>query len=182
MPEKHPIIYAFIDSQNLNLGVGKDIYRNKKCIYKGWRLDYKKFRIYLRNKFHVQKAVLFIGYVPSNKQLYNQLKSYGYTLVFKPTTKDGHGKFKGNVDAELVLHVAAVEYRNYDKAVIVSGDGDFYCLYKYLIQYQKLLNIVIPNTKSESSLLKDLHSYKIFVKFDREKIEFKTKKMGGVAV
>jgi len=40
----HSIIYTFIDSQNLNLGTGKDIYKNGKLIYKGWRLDFKKFR------------------------------------------------------------------------------------------------------------------------------------------
>jgi len=36
-------VYAFIDSQNLNLGTSKDIYRNRKLIYKGWKLDFKKF-------------------------------------------------------------------------------------------------------------------------------------------
>jgi len=31
-----------------------------------------------------------------------------------------------------VLYAAAIEYSNYDKAVIVSGDGDFYCLHEFL--------------------------------------------------
>ncbi len=44
------IIYAFIDSQNLNLGVKNDIVRNGKIIYTGWPLDYKKLIIYLKNK------------------------------------------------------------------------------------------------------------------------------------
>jgi len=38
-----------------------------------------------------------------------------------------NGKIRGNVDAELVLH-AMIEIQNYEKAVIVSGDGDFHCL------------------------------------------------------
>ena len=38
-------VYAFIDSQNLNLGTSKDIYKNGKLIYKGWKLDFKKFGI-----------------------------------------------------------------------------------------------------------------------------------------
>lgn len=63
------------------------IYRHGKKIYKGWCLNYKKFRRYLADKFRVSKAFLFIGYILSNKYLYNHLKSYGYELVFKPTTK-----------------------------------------------------------------------------------------------
>ena len=43
--------YAFIDSQNLNLGVKSQ----------GWKLDWRKFRQYLRNKYGVVKAYLFIG-------------------------------------------------------------------------------------------------------------------------
>lgn len=170
---KRRVVYAFIDSQNLNLGTNKNIYRNKKLIYKGWKLDFKKFRRYLADKFHVRKAFLFIGYIKSNQRLYNQLQSCGYNLVFKPTVKDNSGKPKGNVDAELVLHAAAIEFRNYDKAVIVSGDGDFRCLHEYLERKGKLLGIVIPNRKSESSLLRKFQKYKYFLVRDKRKVEKK---------
>lgn len=173
MKKKHPIIYAFIDSQNLNLGTRKDIYRGKKKIYTGWRLDFKKFRRYLSDKFRVTKAFLFIGYIKQNEKLYRQLKSFGYELVFKPTTKDGFGKPKGNIDAELVLHSAVIQYPKFDKAVIVSGDGDFYCLHEYLEKNKKLLRIIIPNSKSESSLLKKFQSYKTFLEHEQEKLEYK---------
>jgi len=63
------------------------------------------------------------------------------------------GKIKGNVDAELVLH-AMVEYPNYDKAVIVSGDGDFHCLVKYLKNNGKLLKLMVPDNSRYSSLLR----------------------------
>ena len=105
--------------------------------------------------------------------MYKKLKSYGYDLVFKPTVRDNQGKPKGNVDAELVLYSAAVEYKNYDKAVIVSGDGDFYCLHEFLVRKGKLLRIVIPNVKSESSLLKPFQKYKTFIIYDKNKLEFK---------
>ncbi|MBU1104417.1 NYN domain-containing protein [Candidatus Parcubacteria bacterium] len=170
---KHPPIYAFIDSQNLNLGTSKDIYRNGKLIYKGWKLDFKKFRRYLLDKFRVSKALLFIGYIPQNKSLYNKLKSYGYELVFKPTVKDNEGKPKGNVDAELVLHSAAIEFANYDKAVIVAGDGDYRCLHEYLIRNKKLSQIIIPNRYSESSLLKDFQKYKIFLYREKENLQLR---------
>ena len=54
--KKRLIIYAFIDSQNLNLGTSKDLFKNKKLIYRGWKLDFKKFQIYLKNKFKASKA------------------------------------------------------------------------------------------------------------------------------
>ena len=170
---KRKTIYAFIDSQNLNLGTSKDIYKKGIRIYKGWKLDFKKFRKYLADKFRVTKAFLFIGYIPKNKNLYRRLKIYGYELVYKPTVKDKHGKPKGNVDAELILHAAAIEYKNYHKAVIVAGDGDYRCLYDFLISKKKLLRIIIPNEKSESSLLKPFQQYKTFLIFDRNKVELR---------
>ena len=173
MKKKYPIIYAFIDSQNLNLGTNKDVYNKRgKKIYKGWKLDYKKFRVYLKDKFHVSKAFLFIGYIRGNERLYNNLKRWGYELIFKPTVKDNSGKSKGNIDAELVLYSAAIEYRNYDKAVIVSGDGDFHCLHKYLDENKKLLKIIIPNMKSESSLLRQFQHYKFFIEYEKVKLEY----------
>ena len=174
LPRRTPrsIIYAFIDSQNLNLGTSKDVYKGKQRIYKGWKLDFKKFRQYLNDKFRVKKAFLFIDYIKQNEKLYKHLESDGYNLVYKPTVKDNFGKPKGNVDAELVLHAAAIEYPNYEKAVIVSGDGDFACLHEYLEKNNKLLRIIIPNSKSESSLLKRFHKYKTFIEFEKEKLKF----------
>jgi len=169
--KRRETIYAFIDSQNLNLGTKKDIYHGRKRIHKGWELDFKKFRIYLKNKFRVSKTFLFIGYVKKYQKLYKQLEGQGYDLVFKPTVKDGRGSFKGNVDAELVLYAARIQFKKYDKAVIVSGDDDCYCLHKELERESKLLKIVIPNSKSESSLLKKFQKYKVFIQREREKLE-----------
>ncbi len=165
------IVFAFIDSQNLNLGTSKDLYIGAKKIYTGWKLDFKKFRQYLFDKFRVKKAFLFIGYIAQNEPMYAKLKSYGYELVFKPTVKDHQGKPKGNVDAELVLHSVAIEYPKYDQAVIVSGDGDFHCLHEFLEKEKKLLSIIIPNTKTESSLLKRFQQYKTFIIYDKAKLE-----------
>ena len=174
MNQKRRQIYTFIDSQNLNYGTCKNIYnKRKKLVYKGWKLDFKKFRIYLQHKFRATKAIIFIGYIKDNEYLYRSLRRFGYELVFKPTVKDNNGKPKGNIDAELVLHAAAIEYPNYDKAVIVSGDGDFSCLHEFLVGKNKLLNIVIPNKYSASSLLADFEKYKTFIEYEQKKLEYK---------
>jgi len=129
-----PKNFAFIDSQNLNLGVRS----------LGWKLDWRKFRQYLRNKYNVEEAYLFIGYKPGNQELYTSLQKMGFLLIFKPTMVLPDKTVKGNVDAELVLHTM-IQYKNYDKAIIVSGDGDFFCLVEYLVQKKKLLHLLAPN-------------------------------------
>ena len=137
--------YAFIDSQNVNLEIKK----------LGWRLDFTRFRKYLRDKYDVSRAYIFIGFVPGNERLYTALERYGFELVFKPTVIDYDGKVKGNCDAELVLQ-AMIDYENYDRAVVVTGDGDFYCLIKYLYEKGKLERLLVPNRFRYSSLYKTL--------------------------
>ncbi|MBN2620749.1 NYN domain-containing protein [candidate division WOR-3 bacterium] len=144
--------YAFIDSQNLNLSI-----RDQK-----WDLDFKKFRIYLKDKYTITKAFLFIGYVPENQSLYTNLQKDGFILIFKPTLKLPAGKVKGNVDAELVLH-AMIEYNNYDGALIVTGDGDFFCLVDYLIKRKKLLKLMVPNRSRYSCFFRKMMSCIVFM-------------------
>lgn len=153
--------YAFIDSQNLNLSI-----REQR-----WVLDFRKFRLYLSRKYGITKAFVFIGYVWENQALYTNLQKDGYILVFKPTLKLPDGRSKGNVDAELVLHTM-IEYSNYDKALIVTGDGDFYCLVEYLLKTDKLLKLMIPNKEKYSSLFRKMMPHIIFMNNLRKMLEY----------
>lgn len=135
--------YAFIDSQNINLGIQSI----------GWRLDWKRFRVYLKDKYRVGKAYLFIGYIPENQDLYTSLQSFGYVLVFKPVLKNKDGEVKDNVDADLVLQ-AMIDFKKYEKAVIVTSDGDFYSLVDYLYKKGKLDAVLSPREDRCSALLK----------------------------
>lgn len=153
-------VYAFIDSQNLNLGV----------ISQGWNLDFKRFFVFLKEKYQVTKAFLFIGFIPKNQKLYDYLRESGYTLIFKPVLEAKIKiKIKGNVDAELVLHTM-IEYPHYNKAIIVSGDGDFYCLVEYLAGKNKLEKIMVPN-KKYSSLLRKYSSSIVNIDLFRNKLK-----------
>ena len=157
--------FAFIDSQNLNLGVQK----------LGWKLDYRKFRVYLAEKYSVKKAYIFIGFVALNQSLYDRLQEAGFILKFKPTIPDADGKIKGNIDADLVLR-AALEFSDYDKAIIVSSDGDFYSLIQYLYERGKLAAVLSPDIKNCSNLLKQTAKEKIwFMNELRNKLEYKKK-------
>jgi uncharacterized LabA/DUF88 family protein len=66
-------------------------------------------------------------------------------------------KVKGNIDADMVLW-AMREMKNYDQAVIISGDGDFYGLVEYLDQESKLLKVLTP-TGQYSSLYNQFDKY-----------------------
>lgn len=141
---------------------------------------------------------MFIGYLPDNEKLYDQMHDLGYLIVLKPTlemyeTEESQEQrdkrqderqekagikpedrkpeekraTKGNVDAELVLY-AVKEMPNYNKAVIVSGDGDFFSLLEYLEQQQKLQNLLAPNWQY-SSLLKPFEKY--IVRLDQKRGE-----------
>lgn len=174
-PNEPPTVFAFIDSQNLNLGVQKA----------GWKLDWKKFRDYLQKEHNVSRAYLFIGYIQENEDMYNQLHDSGYLIVLKPTiemnippvteeNKDKEVKkpiIKGNIDAELVLY-AMKEMPNYHEAIIVSGDGDFYCLAEYLAGKKRLKHLMTPN-RQYSSLLKPYEEYIIRVDQLRRTLEHK---------
>ena len=154
--------FAFIDSQNLNMATQS----------MGWNLDWIKFRDYLHDEFNVGVAYLFIGFMPENQDLYASLQKAGYILIFKPVhaTKEG---VKGNIDAELVLQ-AMVEIDNYEQAVIVSGDADFYCLVSYLNQHNKLSDLIVPNQRHFNSVLADAAKERIqYLNNMRRRLEYR---------
>ncbi len=101
-----------------------------------------------------------------NEGLYQNLASFGYQMEYKPTLQyingDNKPQTKGNVDAELVLHTM-IEYNNFDKAIIVSGDGDYFCLVEYLEKNNKLIHLMIPNKYQYSSLLRPYAKFMVFI-------------------
>jgi len=165
MKRRKEIVFAFIDSNNLNLGI--------KAL--GWKLDFRRFRIYLKEKYNVTTAYLFIGYVVTNQDIYSSLQKAGYVLVFKPTLSDEDGNVKGNIDADLVVQ-AMVDFHKYKKAIIITSDGDFYSLVKYLYEQNKLRFVMSPYVKTCSVLLKKAAREKIvFMDNLRKKLEYKRK-------
>lgn len=159
--------FAFIDSQNLNLSIRE----------MGWVLDFRRFRKYLSEKYGTSKAFLFIGFVEGNNDLYKSLQESGFICIFKPTLKYKDGTTKGNCDAELVLYTM-IEIKNYDKAVIVTGDGDFYCLVRYLIEQNKMKAVLIPNKGKFSALLnfRICRPYQRFMNDLKQKLQYKKKR------
>ena len=136
--------YAYIDGANLHKGIAGF----------GWQLDYARFRVWLSEKYGVKNAYIFIGLIPKYKDLYKYLQECGFTLVFKEVIYDGDGKAKGNCDADLVLQATRDAYENkFGSAIIVSSDGDYAGLVKFLKERGKLRTILSPHTKKLCSIL-----------------------------
>lgn len=154
--------FAYIDGSNLHKGI-KEL---------GWKLNYHCFRIWLKEKYGVKRAYIFLGLVPKYKDLYTNLQEAGFTLVFKETTCDDDGKVKGNCDADLVLKTV-VDYfeRNFDRAVLVSSDGDYACLVNFLKEKKALRSLVSPSNKC-SFLLRKLNVPFIYLDTQKSTLKY----------
>jgi len=141
----------------------------------GWEIDWATFREYLQKRHNVSHAYYFIGHLKEYQDLYDNLKDYGYILIHKPVLTLPDGSIKGNCDAEIVLHTM-IEIDNYNKAVIVTGDGDIGCLVEYLRGVNKFKLVIACRQDSCSYLLRKVASGNImFLDYLRYKFEKKQK-------
>ena len=120
----------------------------------------------------MSRAYVFIGYVKGNEDIYESFNEAGFECIFRPTSKN-KGMIKGNCDSELVLHTLRL-MNFYDKAIVVSGDGDFASLVEYLIFHEKLIALIVPNRERYSGFLKRFREYTVYVNDLKNKIQKKT--------
>ena len=142
---------AFVDGQNLHLGTTQN----------GWKIDLKKFRIYLKDKYHVDEAYYYLGYVSEEQQgLYNNLQKAGFIVLFKEHSPGLKGSKKGNVDTDIVFEImkTLIERDDFNKIILVSGDGDYKKLVDFLIKRNAFKKLLFPNRKFASSLYLKLGS------------------------
>jgi len=152
---------AFIDGANLHNGV-KQL---------DWNFDYGRFRIWLREKYGVEHAYLFLGMMPKYKDLYTKLQEQGYTLVFKEVIYDSAGKAKGNCDADIVVFAMQGAYEGtYEKAILVTSDGDYAPLVKFLITKGKIETILSPYPTKKCSILLKRTGVKIAYITEQKKV------------
>ncbi|OGY58851.1 MAG: hypothetical protein A3F24_02455 [Candidatus Colwellbacteria bacterium RIFCSPHIGHO2_12_FULL_44_17] len=173
--------FAFIDASNLFYGGEKSL---------GWKIDYQKLLLYLREKYNVSKVFYFGGIeihqfvydyqtqetVPlraveqhllsllknQNQELneaellligrhlqrtrfYLRLEKFGYELILKPVKlydqEDGTTKRKANCDVDMTF--CLMRYKdNFNRVIILSGDGDFLPVTKYLREIGKDVTIL----------------------------------------
>lgn len=136
---------AFIDGQNL--------YMNTKA--SSWTVDLTRFRVYLKERYNVEKAYYFLGAVDEdNQDLYEKIQTSGFILIFREHSQSMIGKKKGNVDTDIVFTVMSkiADAEQFDNIILVSGDGDYYKMVKYLVEKGRFAKLLAPNRHSTSSL------------------------------
>lgn len=136
---------AFIDGQNIRINTKSH----------DWTIDLTKFRIYLKERYKVEKAYYFVGaYDDAHIKLYSRIQEAGYILVFREHSLKMTGKKKGNVDTDIVFSVMQklVDREKFDKVILVSGDGDYFKMVNFLIERDKFGKLLAPNRKAMSSL------------------------------
>jgi len=144
---------AYVDGQNLHMGTSKSEPK--------WKINLSRFRIYLEKKYNVDKAYYYLGYVQEGdkiEHLYEEIQSAGFILVFRQHSSTMLGKKKGNVDSDIIFSVMKRIYKNddFDKIILVSGDGDYKMLVDFLIEEKRFEKILFPNKKFASSLYKEI--------------------------
>lgn len=136
---------AFIDGQNLHMGTKEG----------GWKVDFTKFRIYLKDKYKASEAYYFLGCnIEAQNDLYKNLQKAGFITIFKEHGSDLVTKKKGNVDTDIVFEIMKnlIDNKDFNKILIVSGDGDYKRTINYLIRKNKFKKMLFPNRKFASSL------------------------------
>ncbi len=163
---------AYIDGANLHNGVK----------HLEWDFDYRRFRVWLQEKYGVEKAYLFLGLVSKYKDLYTYLQEIGYTLIFKEVIFDGEGKAKGNCDTDIVVQAMQDAYENkFTTSVLISSDGDYAPLVKFLMRKNKIEAVVSPYETSKCSILLKRTSVKItYITDQREILKIQKEKAPNV--
>ena len=142
---------AFVDGQNMHMSTTTDD--------NSWRIDLARFRVCLREKYNVEKAYYFLGFVQDEHQEpYDEIQEAGFILYFRKHNSAMLGKKKGNVDTDIVFHIMKKLYQKepFNKIVLVSGDGDYKLMVDFLIEEDRFEKVLFPDQKRASSLYKKI--------------------------
>ena len=87
-----------------------------------------------------EAKLLLTGRHLQRVRFYMRLQSFGYELYLKPVKlynqEDGTTKRKANCDVDMAFHLMK-EKDNFERVVVLSGDGDFLPVLKYLRENNK---------------------------------------------
>jgi uncharacterized LabA/DUF88 family protein len=164
-----PRSYIFIDASNIHYYL-KDA---------GWKIDWIKFQNHYNSAFqdpyfyyyegirskgvyfdlHPDHGLQDFNTARKRKQNYFKfLRQHDYRVRHKPVTRvydntSGQFKHKCNFDVELTID-AIDNINNYDVFSLVSGDGDFEKLVRYLKGKNKKTIVIAPKDRFSGNLKK----------------------------
>ncbi len=153
---RQPVTYAFVDAANV-------IYRNSDV--HPWKIDLRKLHKYLKERFGVER-VLYYGGIDNRNQtqvrIYKKMEEWGYELRLNPVkhfvNERGEWYTKADVDSRMTFEMMRF-LPDYDRAIVLTGDGDFYWVLEFLLQTKEQVRL-IASPKKTAKELKKLFGYR----------------------
>ena len=162
--------YAGIEIYNLHYSV-----LDEKPIDLEKLLEFLKEKLKRENNQSSEAQVILLERNIGKAKFYLKLKEFGYILRLKPTKiyKEANGttKKKANCDIDMTFDVMRM-INEFDETIILSGDGDFAILLKYLIRRGKKITVLSRSERTAKEIRQLVGgNFRDFYKI-RNKIEF----------
>ena len=163
--------YAFIDASNLFYGGVKSL---------GWKIDYKKLIAYIKKQYSpleekpikLKNLVSYLRHKIKDKKVtktqiaslmgniqrvkfYLKLDEFGYILKLKPVKifreEGGRVTKKANCDVDMTFDLMR-NFDEYSGVLVLSGDGDFAVVLKYLRDQSKTVKILARGERTAKEI------------------------------
>lgn len=126
-----------------------------------------------------EAELLLIGRHIQRVRFYLRLERFGYKLFIKPVKRyeqdDGTTKRKANCDVDMAFHLMK-DKDNFDRVIILSGDGDFLPVLKYLKEIGKEVIILARGKRTAKEIrqfaganFRDFVRIEKYIKFEGSK-------------
>lgn len=134
--ELHGFKYDYLENETVPI---EEVVNYLTAFIKTKGSQFTEVMLILLNR-HLQRA-----------RFYLKLKEFGYELHLKPVKfyeqEDGSKKRKANCDVDMAFYLMK-EKDNFDRAIILSGDGDFLPVLKYLREQGKEIIILARGSRT----------------------------------
>lgn len=143
---------VYIDMQNIH-----------KSTVEQWRIiDRWLFLKYLHEKFLIDQAIMFVGYIQKYKHFYDKLTGVWYMLVFKEVLVRKDGTIKWDVDIDIAIHAMKhISDNNISEAYLVTGDADYNSLINEWTKIEKFGKLLVPNLNKTLYILRKAAGWKL---------------------
>ena len=149
-------ISIFIDAAN--------IFYSQKSL--GWRVDYKKFLSYWQTKGRVTGVYFYTAVISTKKEqlkFFEALGKIGYTVITREVKiihdrKNKKMVQKGNFDVKLAIDIV-LRAKQFDVAILASGDSDFESVVEYLRSVKKKVIVVSARGHVAKELVRKANQY-----------------------
>ncbi len=146
-------IAVFIDNENILCSI-------RKC-FGEVRFDHGAILRFAAQRGDVTIANLYTGRDynnPNQAKLLAILKAKGFRVVTRPVKTLPDGTYKANTDVLLAIDAVRL-MKDYDEAILVTGDSDFEPLVEYLTHQGKTVTIIGPNGATSIDLILGCHHF-----------------------